>query len=104
MYAIIDEGGKQYKVQNGDILRIDRVVEDDAKTITFDRVLLVGGGEGGAKIGAPLVAGASVSAEVLGAIRGKKVLTVKYKRRKGYRKTIGHRQNYTQVKVTDIKL
>lgn len=104
MYAIIDEGGRQYKVQSGDVLQIDRIVEGDAKTITFDRVLFVGGGEGGAKIGAPLVSGASVSADVLGPVRGKKVLSVKYRRRKGYRKTIGHRQNYLSVKVTDIKV
>jgi large subunit ribosomal protein L21 len=103
MYAIIDEGGKQHKVTSGDRLRLDREVGEDEKTVTFDRVLLVGG-EGEPKIGQPLVAGATVSADVLGLVKGSKVYTVKYRRRKGFHKKIGHRQKYVEVRVTGINL
>ena len=103
MYAIIEEGGHQYKVTSGDRIQIDREVGADQKTITFDRVLFVGG-EGEPKIGAPLVAGATVTADVLGPVKGPKVMTVKYRRRKGYRKKIGHRQQYTAVKITGINV
>lgn len=101
MYAIIEEGGKQFKVTSGDTIQIDRAPDGDAKTLTFDRVLLIGG-EGQPRIGAPLVAGATVTADVLGPVKGPKVVSVKYKRRKGYHKKIGHRQQYTSVKVTGI--
>src|ERR1700761_2792289 len=100
MYAIIADSGKQFKVTSGDTILIDR--HDYAeKTITFDRVLLVGG-EGAAKVGAPLVAGATVTADVLGEVKAKKIQSVKYKRRKGFHKTIGHRQKYTSVRITAI--
>ena len=102
MYAIIEEGSKQYKVTSGDTILIDREL-GDAETVTFDKVLLVGG-EGAAKIGAPLVAGATVAAEVIGEVKGKKVESVKYKRRKGFHKTIGHRQQYTKVRITGINV
>lgn len=102
MYAIIDQNGKQYKVSSGDRIKLDTPLEEGVKTITFDRVLLVGGGEGDAKIGTPTVAGATVTAEVLGEVKGKKVITQKYFRRKGYHKKIGHRQLYTEVKITAI--
>ena len=101
MYAIIEEGGKQYKVTTGDRLKVDREVAEGEKTIIIDRVLLVGG-EGDAKVGQPLVAGATVTAEVLGAVSGPKITIQKYKRRKGYHKKQGHRQHYTEVKVTAI--
>ena len=103
MYAIIEEGGKQFKVTSGDTIQVDRSPEGDAKSLTFDRVLLVAG-EGSPKIGAPLVAGATVTADVLGPVKGPKVMTVKYRRRKGYRKKIGHRQQYTAVKITGINV
>jgi large subunit ribosomal protein L21 len=103
MYAIIEEGGKQFKVTSGDTINVDRAVEGDAKSFTFDRVLLVGG-EGQPKIGAPLVSGATVTADVIGPLKGPKVISVKYKRRKGYRKKIGHRQQYTAVKITGINV
>ena len=103
MYAIIEDGGRQHKVTSGDLLNIDRTVGPDDKTVTFDRVLLVGG-EGEPRIGIPLVAGATVTADVLGPVKGPKVRTVKYKRRKGYHKTIGHRQKYVSVRVTAINV
>ena len=103
MYAIIEDGGRQYKVTSGDRIRIDRQVGEDDKTVTFDRVLLVGG-EGEPKLGAPLVGGATVTAEVLGAGKGKKIDTIKHRRRKGYYKKIGHRQKYTSVKISAINV
>jgi large subunit ribosomal protein L21 len=104
MYAIIDEGGRQHKVTSGDRLRIDREVSPDEKTVKFERVLLVGGGEGGPKIGAPIVEGATVTAEVLGPVKGPKIDIVKHKRRKGYHKKIGHRQQYIEVQIKDIAM
>lgn len=103
MYAIIDESGKQYKVTSGDTIDIDRSVGPDQITITFDRVLLVGG-EGEPRVGAPTVASASVTAEVVGPVKGKKVEIYKYKRRKGYHKHIGHRQKYLRVRITGINV
>ncbi len=102
MYAIIADSGKQFKVTSGDTILIDR--HDYAeKTITFVQVLLVGG-EGSPKIGAPLVSGATVTADVMGAEMGIKTESVKYKRRKGFHKKVGHRQNYLRVKVTGINV
>jgi large subunit ribosomal protein L21 len=105
MYAIIEDKGKQFKVTSGDTILLDRPGESegDAKTITFDRVLFVGG-EGQAKIGQPVVAGATVSADIIAETKGKKVRTVKYARRKGFHKTIGHRQKYLSVKITAINV
>ena len=103
MYAIIEDSGTQFKVTSGDRILIDRQVGEGEKTVTFDRVLLVGG-EGTPRIGTPTVAGATVTADVLCPAKGPKVRTVKYKRRKGYRKTIGHRQAYFNVKITGINI
>ena len=103
MYAIIDEAGKQFKVTSGDTILIDREGTPDEKTITFNRVLLVAG-EGQPKVGAPTVEGASVTADVLGPAKGKKVDIIKYRRRKGYHKHIGHRQKYLRVKITGINV
>ena len=104
MYAIIEDSGKQFKVTSGDTILIDREVNPDDKTVTFDRVLLVGGGDGAPKIGAPILSGATVTAEVLGPEKGPKIRIYKIKRRKGYRRKIGHRQGFVRVKVTDIKI
>ena len=103
MYAVIEEGGRQFKVTSGDTIQIDRTYSEDEKTITFDKILLVGGGDA-PKIGAPLVSGATVTADVIGAGKGPKIHTVKYKRRKGYHKKIGHRQPLLNVKVTAINV
>jgi large subunit ribosomal protein L21 len=101
MYAIIEDSGTQFKVTTGDTIRIDRQVGEGDKTITFDRVLFVGG-EGEPKIGAPLLSGVTVTADVIGAEKGPKVDSIKHKRRKGYYKKIGHRQKYTAVKISAI--
>ena len=103
MYAIIETGGHQHKVTSGEILRLDREVSPDEKKITFDRVLFVGG-EGQPKIGTPIVAGATVSADVIRAVKGPKIDIVKYKRRKGYHKKQGHRQPQVEVKITAINV
>jgi large subunit ribosomal protein L21 len=101
MYAIIDEAGRQFKVSPGDTLRIERQLEGEEKTLTFERVLLVAG-DGEPMIGDPLVPGATVTADVLGTGKGKKIDIVKYKRRKGYHRKTGHRQPHVQIKITGI--
>jgi large subunit ribosomal protein L21 len=103
MYAIIEEGGRQFKVTSGDTILIDREAGDDEKTIKFDRVLLVAG-EGEPKVGLPTVANATVSADVVGEEKGDKITIQKYKRRKGYHKKIGHRQRYLRVRITGINV
>jgi len=103
MYAIIEDGGRQYKVTSGDTIRIERSSAEDQKAITFDRVLMVGG-EGQPRIGAPVVAGASVSAEVLREVKGPKIDIQKYRRRKGFHKKIGHRQKQVEVKISAINV
>jgi large subunit ribosomal protein L21 len=100
MYAIIDDGGRQHKVSTGDLIHVDRAATEE-KTITFDRVLLIGG-DGAPKIGAPTIPGASVKGDIVAAIKAKKIDTIKYRRRKGYHKKIGHRQNLLAVKITAI--
>jgi large subunit ribosomal protein L21 len=103
MYAIIEEGGKQFKVTSGDAILIDRAADPAQTSITFDRVLFVGG-EGQPKVGSPLVPGATVTAEVLGAEKGRKIDIYKYKRRKGYHKKKGHRQQHLRVRITAINV
>ena len=102
MYAIIEEGGRQFKVTSGDVIRIDRPFDENMKNVTFDRVLLVAG-DGSPKLGLPAISGATVTADVIRAVSGPKIDIQKYKRRKGYHKKIGHRQAYTEVKITGIK-
>lgn len=102
MYAIIADSGKQYKVTGGDVIRIERPLDEEApETITFDQVLLVGG-EGQPKVGTPFVAAATVTADVIRKVKGPKIDIIKYKRRKGYHKHIGHRQKQVEVRITAI--
>ena len=100
MYAIIATGGKQYKVSEGDIVKIEKLDVEDGSTVTFDQVLAVSDNE--LKVGTPVVAGATVEASVLGDGKAKKVIVYKYKRKSGYHKKNGHRQAYTQVKIEKI--
>ncbi len=108
MYAIIEDSGTQFKVTSGDVIRIDRPLEDhpklvEARDITFDRVLLVGGTEGAAgRLGTPTVAGATVVGEILRTMKDKKVIVEKYNRRKRYHRKRGHRQNYLEVKINAV--
>ena len=103
MYAIIEDSGTQIKVSEGDLVRIDlRPPSDVASPIEFARVLLISDGET-ATVGTPLVDGAKVIAEVVRAkVAGPKLRVFKFKRRKGYRKRAGHRQKYTEVRITEI--
>lgn len=105
MYAVIQTGGKQYRVGRGDVIDVELMPVEGKKVkqITFDNVLLVAG-EGGTKVGSPTVAGARVSGVVVDDIRGPKVRIFKKKRRKGYRRTNGHRQDYLRVRIQDIEL
>ena len=100
MYAIIATGGKQYKVAEGDIIRVEKLGVEAGQEVTFDQVLVVNNGE--VKVGNPTVAGATVSATVVGDGKAKKVIVYKYKRKSGYHKKNGHRQQFTQVKIEKI--
>jgi large subunit ribosomal protein L21 len=102
MYAVIRTGGKQYKVAPEDVIQIEKVDGQAGDKINFADVLMVGGGEGDPKFGAPLVSGASVAAEVVAQGRGPKVIIFKKKRRQNYRRRNGHRQSLTTVKILDI--
>lgn len=102
MYAVIKTGGKQYRVEEGDILRVEKIEVGTGDTIDFDQVLLVADGDD-IKVGQPLVDGAKVSAEVVEQGRHKKIHVVKFRRRKHHRKQQGHRQWYTAVKITGIQ-
>jgi len=100
MYAIIATGGKQYKVSEGDIIRVEKLGAEAGSTYTFDQVLAVSGDE--VKVGDPFVAGATVEASVIGDGKDKKIVVYKYKRKTGYHKKQGHRQLYTKVKIEKI--
>ncbi len=102
MYAVIKTGGKQYKVASGDVLRVEKLEGEAGASIVFDQVLLVDDA-GKITIGAPLVAGASVTAEIVAQARDPKILVFKKKRRHKYRRKNGHRQLQTVLHVTDIK-
>jgi len=101
MYAVLETGSKQYRVAAGDTLEIERLETEAGKSFTFDRVLLVNN-DGKLSVGTPTVDGAKVVADVVAHKRGEKKLTFKMKRRKGYHKSIGHRQELTVVKITAI--
>ncbi|MBQ4293368.1 MAG: 50S ribosomal protein L21 [Lachnospiraceae bacterium] len=100
MYAVIATGGKQYKVSEGDVLKVEKLAAEDGK-VTFDRVLAVGKDDG-LVVGTPVVDGATVNASVVSEGRGKKVVVYKYKAKTGYHKKNGHRQAYTEVKIEKI--
>ena len=101
MYAIIETGGKQYKVENGDVIFIEKLdVEADAE-ITFDKVIAIGA-EDGIKVGAPYMDGASVSAKVIKNGKGKKIVVATYKPKKNEKRKMGHRQPYTKVEISAI--
>ena len=101
MYAVIVSGGKQHRVAEGETLKLEKIDAATGDTVEFDQVLMVGGGDD-VKIGTPVVAGSKVTAEVLSHGRHKKVKIVKFNRRKHYRKETGHRQWFTEVKITGI--
>lgn len=101
MYAIIETGGKQYRVQKGDVLRVEKLDVEAGDKVTFDKVFLVANGEE-VRIGTPFVEGAKVEANVVENGKGKKIIVYKYKAKKNYRKKRGHRQPYTEIEITEI--
>lgn len=103
MYAIIKAGGKQFKAEKGKTLRLPRMDAEPGSRITFDDVLFTSDGD---KLiaGTPTVKGASVTAEVVGEVKGEKIYVFKFKRRKNYRRKTGHRAKFTEVKITGLKL
>jgi large subunit ribosomal protein L21 len=101
MYAVIKTGGKQYRVAQGDRLRVEKLAGNVGDTVTLSEVLLVGNGEG-VKVGAPLVGGAKVEAKIVAQDRAPKIIIFKFRRRKNYRRKTGHRQPFTALEVTGI--
>jgi large subunit ribosomal protein L21 len=103
VYAIIQTGGKQYRVGPGDVLRVEKLTGDVGETVTLDNVLLVASGEE-VQVGQPLVAGAQVTGQILRQGKAKKILVFKKKRRKNFRRLRGHRQPYTALQIKDIQV
>ncbi len=101
MYAVIKTGGKQYKVSEGDYLRVEKLDAEEGATVELDNVLMLGNGDD-ITVGTPMIEGAHVSATVKSQGRGKKITIIKFKRRKHYRKQAGHRQSYTELEITGI--
>jgi large subunit ribosomal protein L21 len=101
MYAVIKTGGKQYKVEQGLTLRVEKLEGEKGATLSFDEVLLVADGDK-ITVGAPTVSGAKVQAEIVAQERGEKLVVFKFRRRKAYRRRNGHRQSYTAIKITSI--
>ena len=102
MNAIIQSGGKQLKVKAGDIVEVEKLAVADGAEVVFDQVLAVETDDGKLNVGTPVVAGAKVTGKVLEVIKAKKVVAFKMKRRKGYRRTHGHRQQYSRVEITAV--
>lgn len=102
MYAIIESGGKQFRVEEGDVLDVELLKKNKDEEIQFDEVLLFNDGSK-TEIGKPLLSNCRVFAQVLDEIRGPKVISFKYKKRKSSKRKVGHRQNYSRIKITKIK-
>lgn len=101
MYAVLSTGGKQYKVEEGDVLRIEKISGDVGASVSFDKVLMFSDGEK-VRVGTPLIDGISISGHIVEQDKAKKILIFKYKRRKNYRRKQGHRQPYTAIKIDSI--
>ncbi len=101
MFAVIETGGKQYRVQQGDVIDVEIFADADADSVAFDKVLLVGEGDD-LKVGTPLLEGASVSGSLVANVRAAKIKVFKKKRRKGYKRTQGHRQNLQRIRIESI--
>lgn len=104
MYAIVETGGKQYRVKPGDTVAVERLTGEPGETLALERVLLVGDNGEATRVGTPGVAGAVVQAEVLEHIRGEKIIVFRYKSKVRYRRKTGHRQSLTRLRITDILL
>lgn len=102
MYAVLEAGGKQYRVSEGDVIRVEKMEADVDGSVVLDRVLLIGKDDG-ITVGSPFVSGASVQAKVIEHGKEDKVIIFKYRRKKNYRRFRGHRQQYTELKIESIK-
>ena len=103
MYAIVDSGGKQYKVQEGEILRVEKLTGEVGDSVSFDRILMFSDGEN-VNVGTPLLEDVAVNGHIVEQGKAKKIIVFKYKRRKRYRRKRGHRQQFTAVRVDSIKI
>ena len=103
MYAIVDSGGKQYKVQEGEILRVEKLAGEVGENVSFDNILMFSDGDN-VNIGTPLLEDVAVSGHIVEQGKAKKIIVFKYKRRKRYRRKQGHRQQFTAVKIDSIKI
>ncbi|MDR3625059.1 MAG: 50S ribosomal protein L21 [Chlamydiales bacterium] len=101
MYAIIATGGKQYRVEKGDVIDVELLGQEVDSAVEFNEVLFIGNGST-TKVGDPHIGGSIVKGELVDEVKGPKVVAFKYKRRKNYRRKVGHRQRYSRVKITDI--
>ncbi len=101
MYAVVKTGGKQYRVQEGDVIRVEKLPGDVGSSIDLTEVLMLGGDK--VVVGKPMVEGATVTAQITGQDRAKKIIIFKMRRRKGYRRKAGHRQPFTELKITGVK-
>ncbi len=104
MYAIIETGGKQYRVRPGDTIEVERLADEPGATLDMDRVVMIGGDGGEPRVGSPVVQGAVVRAEVLEHGRGQKIIVFRFKSKVRYRRKTGHRQALTRLRITDIVL
>jgi len=102
MYAVVETGSKQYRVEQGQTLDVELLGVSEGDTVELGRVLMLGG-DGQTAVGTPIVSGARVMAEVLGTVKGEKLIVFKYKQKVRYRRKTGHRQKYTRVRITDIQ-
>ena len=102
MYAIVNTGGKQYKIQQGDVLRVENIPGEVGSPVSFDKVLMFSDGEN-VNIGRPVLDNVAVKGHIVDQGKGKKIIVFKYKRRKRYRRKLGHRQQYTEIKIDSIE-
>ena len=102
MYAIVNTGGKQYKIQQGDVLRVEKIPGEVGSPVSFDKVLMFSDGEN-VNIGRPVLDNVAVKGHIVDQGKGKKIVVFKYKRRKRYRRKLGHRQQYTEIKIDSIE-
>ena len=102
MYAVFKTGGKQYKASTGDIVRVEKLPADSGESIELNEVLMVADGED-IRVGAPTLDGGKITAEIVGHGRGEKIRIIKFRRRKHHMKQMGHRQHYTEIKITGIE-
>jgi large subunit ribosomal protein L21 len=101
--AVIETGGKQYKVKEGDLIQVERLGKASDEEVTFDKVLLISG-EGQFKVGDPIIKGAKVLGKFVQEMKGKKIFAFMYKRRKNYRRKVGHRQKYSLIKIESVQV